>query len=327
MTIEQMKQQKKKLGYTAQEIADLSGVPLGTVQKIFSGATKAPRYDTLMKLEQVLRSKLEASVVSETSTFSHGASVSGSDRVPAHGVAEAPAAYGSAARTTNRPSGRSQAARSDPDFDISRQGTFTYSDYIALPVERRVELIDGWFYDMAAPNSKHQIIVGEFYTILRECAKDHSECMVLLSPMDIMLDEDDRTVVQPDVMVLCDLTKMRKGRVFGAPDLVIEVVSPGSVKNDYSRKSGKYMEAGVREYWIVDYKRRTVVVFRNMALGDDPQNNIDRNLHKDPYEDPRDDPEITIYGMDGAIPIAISDGKCSIDVSKIAALLDSLGDI
>lgn len=294
MTIEEMKRRKKELGYTNQQIADLAGVPLGTVQKIFSGATSSPRYETLLKLEKVLRK----SPGSPEKTGLYTTTRPVSDPI----VAESAAAYNV----------RTASGQGSPDFDPARQGTFTYSDYLALPDERRVELIDGVFYDMAAPNTRHQIILGELYVQLRACVDAHpGNCMVLLSPMDVMLDEDDRTVVQPDVMVLCDRSKMRKGRIFGAPDLVIEIVSPGSVTNDYSRKAMKYMNAGVREYWIIDYKRRKVVIF----------------LNDQEYDETVKGPDIFLYGMDEVIPVFVSYGKCSLDIGKITALLDSLGDI
>lgn len=293
MTIGELKRRKKELGYTNQQIADLAAVPLGTVQKIFSGATASPRYETLLKLERVLQKPLFPS--EKPGMDANFRSVSAS-------VAAEP-------RRTYSTGNASR--QKDPDFDPARQGSFTYSDYLALPDERRVELIDGVFYDMAAPNTRHQVILGELYLQLRACSDAHPGCMVLLSPSDVMLDEDDRTVVQPDIMVLCDRSKMRKGRIFGAPDFIIEIVSPGSVTNDYTRKAMKYMNAGVREYWIIDYRRRKVVVF----------------LNDQEYDDTANGPDIFLHGIDEIIPISISDETCSLDIGKIAALLDSLGDI
>jgi len=292
MTIGELKRRKKELGYTNQQIADLAAVPLGTVQKIFSGATASPRYETLLKLERVLQKPLFPS--EKPGMDANFRSVSASV------VAEPGRTY----------SAGNASRQKDPDFDPARQGSFTYSDYLALPDERRVELIDGVFYDMAAPNTRHQVILGELYLQLRTCSDAHPGCMVLLSPSDVMLDEDDRTVVQPDIMVLCDRSKMRKGRIFGAPDFIIEIVSPGSVTNDYTRKATKYMNAGVREYWIIDYRRRKVVVFLN-----------------DQEYDTEKGPEIFLYGMDETVPVFISERKCSLDIGKIARLLDTLGDI
>ena len=298
MTIEELKRRKKELGYTNQEIADLSGVPLSTVQKIFSGATTSPRYDSLQALEKLLRG---TSCVKETST-----------------------AWGISAQDDPAPD--TGQIQDKGESGIPAGDGYTYSDYIALPDDLRVELIDGRFYDMAAPNSRHQIIIGQLYTQLDGCARTHPGCMALLSPMDVMLDGDDRTVVQPDIMLLCDRSKMRKGRIFGAPDLVMEVISPAYRKKDYVQKASKYMVAGVREYWIVDYQRLKVVVYIN-DYGEGVPNGLTGEPAETNSTDSRQEMDVNIYGMDGDIPIFISDGSCVIHMGEIRQLLDSLGDI
>ena len=246
--LSELKKRKKELGYTNLEVARQSGVPLGTVQKIFAGVTKSPRIDSIAAIERVLFP----------------------ERTPG----------------------------------IKTDGDFTYGDYLALPDERRVELIDGVFYDMGAPNNCHQIIVGQLYVMFLNCIKDHPECMVLLSPLDVMLDNDEKTTLQPDLMVLCDLSKMKKGRIFGAPDLVVEVISPGSRKKDLGIKVTKYMNAGVREYWVLDYERGKVIIYE---------------MEKDM--------DVTLYPFDGEIPVGISGGRCQIPVGEIAKLLKRLGEI
>ena len=269
MDIGYLKERKKALRLTNQEIADLSGVPLATVQKVFAGTTKSPRNDTLTALGRVLLGS------GQDGTFPEGR--------PGE-IRESGVTYGTGA-------GHS-------DF------TYTYREYAALPAERRVELIDGRFYDLAAPHTRHQIVVGQLYKQLSECAKDHAECLVLLSPLDVMLDSDERTVVQPDIMILCDRTKMRKGRIFGAPDFIAEVSSPGTRKMDYGKKAGKYIDAGVREYWIVDYERRIVLIY-----------DIEHECRH------------MIVPMCGQFPLSISEGKCRVRFDEIADLLDTLGDI
>lgn len=295
MTPEELKKRKKELGLTNQEIADLSGVPLGTVQKIFAGTTRSPRYDSLVALEKIL-------FPSSKGTYEKVLRESAESE---RGVRETTAPWPVTAGN-GIPSGSG----------------YTYNDYIALPEDVRAELIDGRFYAMAAPNSKHQIIIGQLYLQLHACTEKQPGCMALLSPMDVMPDEDDRTVVQPDIMLLCDRSKLRKGRVFGAPDLVIEVVSPGYRSKDYYIKATKYMMAGVREYWIVDYARQKVLIHLAGCrdAGQEPGSSADADVPEDPAD-------IFIYGMDAVIPIAISDGSCSIDMRKIRDVLDDLGDI
>ncbi|MCI8899847.1 MAG: helix-turn-helix domain-containing protein [Lachnospiraceae bacterium] len=221
MTIEEMKQRKLQRGYSYAQLSELSGVPLGTVQKIFSGDTEHPRYATLQALEQVLKDRDGGMALSDSAAFSYG-------------------------------SPREK-----------KQGEYTVADYLAMPEELRVELIDGVIYDVAAPMFDHQKIAGEIYRQIANYIMDNGgKCEAGISPIDVQLDRDDKTMVQPDVLILCDGEKLLKGRVFGAPDFVLEVVSPSTKRRDYFKKLMKYENAGVREYWILDpYKRQLVVFF------------------------------------------------------------------
>lgn len=273
--IQTLKKRKIELGLTNQEIADISGVPLGTVQKVFSGATKSPGSRTILLIEKALYPE-------EQGMYAHTSSRNQTGR-----VCERAFEYG---KVNER--------------RLPEGGGYTYADYIALPDDMRVELIDGRFYNMAAPNSRHQIIIGQLFLQFQACVQDHPECMVLLSPLDVMLDEDDRTVVQPDLIVLCGRDKMRKGRIFGAPDLLIEVVSPGSRRMDYGKKAGKYIDAGVREYWIIDLDRRRVMVYRI-----------------------EDEVDVFLFSTEDEIPVGISHGTCSIKMKDIQDMMENLGDI
>ncbi len=109
----------------------------------------------------------------------------------------------------------------------SGAGPYTLKDYLELPEDKRVELIDGVFYDMAAPTTIHQSIAGYLHKKFLDHVLEHKgPCFPFISPVDVQLDCDDKTVIQPDVLVVCDRSKYRNGRVFGAPDLVVEVLSP-----------------------------------------------------------------------------------------------------
>lgn len=221
MTIEEMKQRKLQRGYSYTQLSELSGVPLGTVQKIFSGETEHPRYATLQALEQVLKDRDDSMVLNDSAAFSYGNS------------------------------------------SEKKQGEYTVEDYFAIPDEIRVELIDGVIYDMAAPTFDHQKIAGEIHRQIANYIMDNNgKCEAGISPIDVQLDCDDKTMVQPDVLILCKGDKIIKGRVFGAPDFVLEVISPSTKKKDYFKKLEKYENAGVREYWILDpYKKQLVVFF------------------------------------------------------------------
>ncbi|MCD8105124.1 MAG: Uma2 family endonuclease [Lachnospiraceae bacterium] len=177
-----------------------------------------------------------------------------------------------------------------------RQGEYTLEDYYALPDDQRVELIDGVFYDMAAPYTTHQIGCADIFMQLAGFIRSQKgTCRPLISPVDVQLDCDDRTMVQPDVLVVCDRDKIKKRCVYGAPDLVIEILSDSTARKDTTVKLKKYLRAGVREYWIVDLQQEVVVV------------------HDMSGENCR----TSIYGMNQPIPVRIFEGKCQIRFDEI----------
>ena len=118
----------------------------------------------------------------------------------------------------------------------------------------------------------HQTIIGELYYIIKNYIKEHKgNCKVFLSPFDVRLDHDNRTMVQPDLMVICEKDKVDPKRCNGAPDFVAEIVSKSSGRLDYIKKLNKYLDAGVREYWIIDPDRKMVMVYQFMKE-DSPKN-------------------------------------------------------
>ena len=268
MNLQEMKERKIELGLSNEKISELSGVPLGTVQKIFAGITKMPRYDTISALEKVL----------ENGGFERALCESVPQPSGSAGVREAAVRYGSA-----------NTAVKDPD-----QGGYTIEDYYALPDERRVELIDGIFYDMAAPVPVHQIILLQLHLQLAACAESHPECEVFVAPCDVRLDRDNRTMVQPDVFVICSDDQITKKRIEGAPDFVIEILSPSSRSHDMFRKLNKYRYAGVREYWIVDPDELKIIVY---------------DLEHDSLPEK--------YTFRDSVPVLISGGECSVDFQRI----------
>jgi Uma2 family endonuclease len=138
------------------------------------------------------------------------------------------------------------------------------TDYIdSLPDGQRAELIDGVVYDMAPPNRQHQELVsGLHYKIRDYIEKKGGSCKVYPAPFAVFLNADDKTYVEPDISVICDKNKLTDKGCNGAPDFIIEVVSPSSRRMDYNRKTGIYMDAGVREYWIVDSEKERTTVYR-----------------------------------------------------------------
>lgn len=137
----------------------------------------------------------------------------------------------------------------------------TLEQYEALPEDARAEVFDGQIYYMASPSQDHQTISIELSTMLNVYLKrKNGPCRVFHAPFDVKLNDAPLTIVQPDLMIICDKEKLDGKRCNGAPDLIIEIVSPGNPSDDYIRKLYYYKNAGVREYWIVDPRRKTVTV-------------------------------------------------------------------
>ena len=277
MTIEEMRQRKRELGLTNQMIAERSGIPLSTVQKVFAGATSSPRRETIEALERVL---------GQDKSAVYGDPVT-SDRM----ICETSAAYNGSAEDGNS---------SDTENRL-----YTLEDYLRLPDDQRVELIDGVFYDMAAPTTIHQGVAGFLHKkFLDFVMENKGPCFPFISPVDVQLDCDDKTVVQPDVLVVCDRTKYKNGRVFGAPDLVIEVLSPSTRRKDMQLKMYKYAGAGVREYWMVDPEKKLVVQYDLEHLGIP-----------------------AIYNFQSVIPVLIWDSACRIDLGEMDETIGFLWEL
>ena len=252
MNIEKMKQRKQELGYSNAKIADLSGVPLGTVRKIFSGETTSPRYTTLLALEQVLLNYNE--------TFS------------------------STVHETVAP------------YLTKRQGEYTIEDCDKLPEDVRTELIDGVIYYMSAPTIAHQAIAGYVHAkLFSHITSKGGRCLPVISPVDVELDRDDKTRVQPDVLIVCDRNKIINRCVYGAPDFILEVLSPSTKKKDMFLKLKKYEAAGVREYWMIDPDKKKLLVY-NFA---------------------QEDSFPEIYGFDQKVAITVMDEPCEIDLKDL----------
>ncbi len=267
MTIQEMKEKKKEAGFSNKQLAELSGVPLGTLQKIFSGETESPRYETIRALEGVLNS-VGSGAESDLSRDSRL-------------VRETSSSYG--------------ALHAEEPVK-KQQGTYTLADYYALPEDQRVELIDGVFYDMTAPSTFHQILAGEAYRQISNYIQTHKgRCIPFISPVDVQLDCDDKTMVEPDVAIVCDKGKIIRRCIMGAPDFVLEVISPGTRRKDYTTKMMKYMNAGVREYWVVDPDKQMIFVYFFESESCCPG----------------------IFALDADVPVHIYDGALVINLASV----------
>lgn len=176
-----------------------------------------------------------------------------------------------------------------------KQGDYTLDDYYALPEECRVELIDGIFYDLNAPAPIHQIIAGNIYAkLLSYITEKGGSCIPIMSPTDVQLDMDDKTMLQPDLFIVCNRDQILSTHLYGAPDFVLEVLSKSTRRKDMKIKLNKYKNAGVREYWMVDPAAQQVIVY----VFADPVNPV-------------------IYGFDAKVPVNIFGNDCVIDFQEI----------
>lgn len=263
MTIEEMKQRKQELGYTYEKLAILTELPVEIVQAVFEGTEKTPQKDTIKALEEL---------------FTFGGQ---DDWKAVNMIRETQSSY----------------------IIDRKQGQYTIKDYFLFPDERRVELIDGVIYDMAAPTTLHQVIAMDICSSFKDyIRRKDGKCVSVIAPVDVQLDCDDKTMVQPDVMIVCDHDKFKDGRIYGAPDLVVEVLSPSTAKRDSYMKVSKYMNAGVKECWLVDPVKKRIYV----------------------HEWTNNDAVVELYTFEDEVPVGIFDGECKVDFREIYAYAEFL---
>jgi len=151
---------------------------------------------------------------------------------------------------------------------LAQEKTYTIDDIYSLPDGERAELIDGQIYYMAPPTRKHQDIAGELFGTIREYIQTNNfPCRLYIAPFAVFLNKDDENYIEPDISVICDTSKLNDKGCIGAPDWIIEIVSPSSRRIDYFTKLFKYRTSGVREYWIVDPDKNRILVY-NFELED-----------------------------------------------------------
>ena len=146
---------------------------------------------------------------------------------------------------------------------LPKSNNYTIEDIYSLPDGQRAELIDGQIYDMAPPSPFHQELVMELSATLRDyIKKNNGSCKVYPAPFAVFLNQDDHNYVEPDISVICDPNRINEKGCNGAPDFIIEIVSPSSRRMDYYKKCALYAESGVREYWIVDPEKQRTMIYR-----------------------------------------------------------------
>ena len=279
MNIETMIAIKKEFSISYSAISEASGVPISTVQKVLGGITK-PRNSTAEALAKAL-----TGFIKQGSPRWMGA-VSFEELLISH----------------DNNYGLSKAE----GFENKSSGEYEVSDYENLPEDIRVELIDGYFYEMEAPTKKHQVILQEILIQLTsQIRKNKGGCKVYMAPSDVQLDESNKTIVQPDLFILCNKDMIKNSRrTVGAPEFVIEVLSESTRKKDMTLKLNKYEACGVKEYWIIDPNKEYIIkyFFENMSL-------------------------TNIYTFNDIVPLELYEGKISVDFSEIKSeIMDEFGE-
>lgn len=149
------------------------------------------------------------------------------------------------------------------DLDLSK--TYSYSDYLLWQFSERIELIKGYILKMSpAPSRRHQTVSQNINKYFLNLFSNHS-CSVYVAPFDVRLhvkfSKKNATVVQPDLCIICDESKLDDKGCDGAPDLIVEILSPKNSKHYIETKFNLYQESGVKEYWIVETEQRIVLVY------------------------------------------------------------------
>lgn len=268
----------------------------------FGGGMEAKKY--LLELEKQMcecdaawEKRNADMAVEEKQLAEWEAASAGRKKLPVENGNEIENEYMGASGKSDTRIGETQAA-----YLCKKQGEYTLEDYYAWPDDERIELIDGYIFRMDAPTIAHQIVGFQICMHLYNYINtQNGTCLPLVSPVDVQLDRDDKTMLQPDVLVVCDRDKVINRCIYGAPEFVVEVVSASSVRKDTVIKLNKYKNAGVQEYWIVDLESRHVIVY-----------------------DFFNDSPIQIYGIDSEIPVAIFGGECRISFAQIYEKIEFL---
>lgn len=318
--LEEIRLKKRLYGYTNEEMARRSGLPLSTVRKVLGGSTKSPGLKTVEALWQAFPEqsaplqRTESGAASLPRTDPGAASLPEPEAwaVPAQDNYAYPSPEPAASLVREAEPAYALEPEAEPFYPFTnaprgkypRQGSYTLEDYLALPDDQRVELIDGVFYDMSAPTIPHQLIGGALYTrIANFLSGRKAPCVPLIAPTDVQLDRDNKTILQPDVMVVCHRDRFTTARLYGAPDFVAEVLSPSTRGKDILIKTNKYRNAGVKEYWMVDPRNETVTKMLFSAPDDEePDGNI----------------RTRTYSFDEPVPVTLFGDELSISFREIA---------
>lgn len=293
MDIKDLKERKKALKLTTDQIAYMAELPYSTVSKIFTGETKNPQYITIEKIDEAISRAEQTRRIEAYQAAIKEYIENHPDEVFEHSKFEK--IYRKENNLSSDPIPYA-VPLSDADTEgvlaLRKVGPVTFESFMKLEVDRWTELIDGKIITANSPSFEHQVIVDELgYAIKKYISDNDGKCKVFSSGLNVRFDEEDDTLVVPDVLVRCENGTIMDYGIYGAPDFVVEVTSPSTRSKDYHVKLSKYMSYGVREYWIVDLQKRIVVTYQN------------------------DMPTISaIYHFNDEVPVSIYEGKLKIRI-------------
>lgn len=295
MKVDEIRERKKKLKLTTYQLALLAELPQGTVSKILTGETKNPSYLTIEKLDETLlkeemKVRMEAYVAAMQQYFAeHPEDIGNQEKFEAIyrekcNLDDAPIPYAVPRDDTSKLHGNLALH----DYRLRA------SELYKMGENRGFELIDGNLIVSEMAGVSHQRMVKKLGRAISDFIDEkHGRCEVFDVGVNVYLDENEYTLVIPDITVICNPDRITEKGIEGAPDFVIEVVSPSTRQTDYHKKLHKYMDAGVTEYWIVDMEREMVSV----CINGEPM-------------------QVTIYSFTDEIPVNIYDGKLSVTIGE-----------
>lgn len=262
--ISELKSRKDNLGLSVAEVAELASVPLGTVSKIMTGETRSPKSTTLEMIDKALQKEEERRRIEAYLTamreygILHPKVIDNPNEFEGiyrkmHNLEEKPIAQ------ANSKSGRLLWS----DRHSSRKKRISADSFLHMGYDNRwTELFEGRVIVNEAPGLAHQLLVKDINRQIEKYIEGNKgKCKVFDVGINVKLNEEDDSILIPDILVICDGDKLKPFGILGAPDWVVEVVSPSTRQYDYKRKTFKYLSGGVRELWLVDIEKRIVVTY------------------------------------------------------------------
>lgn len=299
MDVSDLKERKKRLKLTSARLADLAGLPVSTVSKIMTGETKNPSYVTVEKLDRALsREEMMSRLKAYRDALFAYMKEHPEDPVDQRQFEKK---YRREHHLTNAP-----LPFAVPEDQKETFGNLALWDHERVTTgvlheigeDKMIELLDGHLIFNEAPSLSHQMLVQKLgKKIDRFIEEHHGKCRMFNVGVNVYPDEEEETLLIPDLAILCDDAKLFEGGIMGAPDWVIEVVSESTRHRDYNEKMHKYMCSGTREYWIVDAATERVTTY----IAGEPM-------------------MVYIYSFEDAVPVRIYEGALKIRMNEIVSM-------